>query len=180
MPTQSLLRPIEGSFRLKEGFCRSEGTLFRLERVLLWSMRKLFKPTQEPFGPKKDPLRSKEGPLNPIRGPLKPKICLPVNTRPSYFLGGRNVRLGRKIALQSWQRTLFGQQLVISQVGVALACIGVALFKVRIARATPKVYKSPPLGVATTLRGGGDSGSTSCPVDDVHRARITEDAGEWG
>ena len=31
------------------------------------------------------------------------------------------------------------------QVGVALACIGVALFDVGVARATPKVYKSPPL-----------------------------------
>ena len=31
------------------------------------------------------------------------------------------------------------------QVGVALACIGVALFEVEVARATPKVYKSPPL-----------------------------------
>ena len=31
------------------------------------------------------------------------------------------------------------------QVGVALACIGVVLFEVRVARATSKVYKSPPL-----------------------------------
>ena len=29
--------------------------------------------------------------------------------------------------------------------GVALARIGVAIFKVRVARATPNVYKSPPL-----------------------------------
>ena len=33
------------------------------------------------------------------------------------------------------------------QVGVALACIGVALLEVGVARATPKVYKSPPLHV---------------------------------
>ena len=31
------------------------------------------------------------------------------------------------------------------EVGVALACMWVALFEVRVARATPKVYKSPPL-----------------------------------
>ena len=31
------------------------------------------------------------------------------------------------------------------EVGVELACIGVALFEVGVARATPKVYKSPPL-----------------------------------
>ena len=31
------------------------------------------------------------------------------------------------------------------QVGVALAYIGVALFEVGVARASPKVYKSPPL-----------------------------------
>ena len=34
---------------------------------------------------------------------------------------------------------------MLSHVGVALACIGVALFEVGVARATPKVYKSPPL-----------------------------------
>ena len=33
----------------------------------------------------------------------------------------------------------------LSQVGVAFAGIGVALFEVGVARATPKVYKSPPL-----------------------------------
>ena len=35
--------------------------------------------------------------------------------------------------------------MVLSQVGVALARIGVALFEVGVERATPKVYKSPPL-----------------------------------
>ena len=35
--------------------------------------------------------------------------------------------------------------MVLSQVGVALEGIGVALFEVRVARATPKVYKYPPL-----------------------------------
>ena len=48
--------------------------------------------------------------------------------------------LGRKIARQSWQRTPFGQQLVISQVGAALACIGGALFEVWAARAQPQKY----------------------------------------
>ena len=36
-------------------------------------------------------------------------------------------------------------KLLIFQVGVALACIGVALSEDGFARATPKVYKSPPL-----------------------------------
>ena len=36
-------------------------------------------------------------------------------------------------------------QIVLLKVGVALACIGVALFEVGVARATPKVYKYPPL-----------------------------------
>ena len=36
------------------------------------------------------------------------------------------------------------------QVGVALACIGVALLEVGVARATPKVYKSPPLHPSPT------------------------------
>ena len=35
--------------------------------------------------------------------------------------------------------------MALSEVGVALACIGVALFEVGVARATPKVYKYPPL-----------------------------------
>ena len=35
--------------------------------------------------------------------------------------------------------------MTLFHVGVALACIGVALFEVGVARATPKVYKSPPL-----------------------------------
>ena len=39
-------------------------------------------------------------------------------------------RLGRKLTAD-----LFGQQLIISQVGVALACTGVALFEVGVARA---------------------------------------------
>ena len=37
------------------------------------------------------------------------------------------------------------------KVGVALAFNGVALFKVGVARATPKVYKSPPLAAPPTL-----------------------------
>ena len=38
--------------------------------------------------------------------------------------------------------------MVLSQVGAALAVarIGVTLFEVGVARATPKAYKSPPLG----------------------------------
>ena len=35
--------------------------------------------------------------------------------------------------------------MALFHVGVALTCIGVALFEVEVARATPKVYKSPPL-----------------------------------
>ena len=34
---------------------------------------------------------------------------------------------------------------MLSEVGVALACIGVALFEVGVTRATPKVYKPPTL-----------------------------------
>ena len=37
--------------------------------------------------------------------------------------------------------------MVLSQVGVSLACIEVALFQVWAALATPKVHKSPPLDV---------------------------------
>ena len=39
------------------------------------------------------------------------------------------------------------------QIGVALACIGVALFEVGVAHATPKVYKSPPLQGTTRALG---------------------------
>ena len=40
---------------------------------------------------------------------------------------------------------LFFRFLFTFDVGVALASIGVALFEVGVARATPKVYKPPPL-----------------------------------
>ena len=39
---------------------------------------------------------------------------------------------------------------VLPQVGVALACIGFSLFEVGDGRATPKVYKSPPLMIYRT------------------------------
>ena len=45
--------------------------------------------------------------------------------------------------------------MVLSKVGVALACIGAALFEVGVARGIPKAYESPPLSVTIRLEGRG-------------------------
>ena len=50
--------------------------------------------------------------------------------------------------------------MVLSQAGGALACIAAVLFEVGVARAIPKVYKSPPLRV----NWGG--GAESAPLPD--------------
>ena len=57
-----------------------------------------------------------KGPLKPMEGPFRSKDHLPKLTA-----------------------DLLDQQIVLFQVGVALSCIGVALFEVGVARATPKV-----------------------------------------
>ena len=47
---------------------------------------------------------------------------------------------------------LFFRFLFTCNVGVALTGIGVAPFEVGVARATPKVYKPPPLALSLELR----------------------------
>lgn len=67
----------------------------------------------------------------------------------------RKALLGRKISLVSSQRSILVWHMVLSKVGVALACIGAALFEVGVARAIPKAYESPPLSVTIGLEGRG-------------------------
>ena len=45
--------------------------------------------------------------------------------------------------------------MVLSKVGVALACIGAALFEVGVTRAIPIACESPPLSVTIGLEGRG-------------------------
>ena len=80
----------------------------------------------------KDPLVPAEAPLRPTEGPARSKD------------------LPRKLTAEHLSLT-HG----FSQVGVALPCIGAALFEVGVARAIPKAYESPPLSNTIRLEGRG-------------------------
>ena len=146
MPTQGLLRPMEGSFRQKEGLCQSERAFCPLKRALP-AHTDTFQAATGTSWTEKDLLRSKEGLFKPIKGPLRPKKGLPVNTSPLRLRERPFRSKDRPPKLTSDPQP--GQQLVISKVGVAPACIGFALFEFGAARATPKVYKYPLLIVSS-------------------------------
>ena len=83
----------------------------------------------------KDPPVPAEAPLRPTEGPATSKDLL------------------RKLTAEFGIPLVW--HMVLSKVGVALACIGAALFEVGVARAIPKAYESPPLSVTIRLEGRG-------------------------
>ena len=135
MPKQNLHRPAKGPFRQKEGLCLPE-------RTLCHNQRAHFRPTEGPFRPNEGPIRPKEAHYKPTRGPFLPTKGLP--NQQKGLLGRWNFFRSKDLP-----RNLTSDHVSPTngslQVAVALACIGVAPFEVGVARATPKVYKYPPL-----------------------------------
>ena len=143
-------------FRQNEGLCLPEWAIFSpkgtfvgpngpfsgQDRDLSGQYRDLLGRKRALLDRKRALLDRKKALSNQQKGPLRPTKAVPdqhkVSSRQRAFLG-------RKISLASWQRTNLVPQMVLPKVGVAFARIGVALFEVGVARATPKVYKSPRL-----------------------------------
>ena len=68
--------------------------------------------------------------------------------------------------------------MILSQLGAAFACIGVALFEVNIAYATPEVYKSLPLDPRHLTLAVVGSGRAKVTVRSVSRDEFRSPTGD--